>query len=538
MTNTTPGPWTSPTKSDADAFAVRCDDVAAGRLTPFLADLIRGCPFTFNCMPTDARIFAEQVMPELNVADDMHGFLRSALHSLMRDPDPGRFRTAAQAFRVAAGYSTDETASYSQCASRCDFYAAIAGCPRSLNHVAADAVSIAYSKGLSAGAISGHVRGAVGWLLASGGKLAVPKQWTLETASAFIGQVDASGFGRQLVRRMLTSRNALLGTRYPANDNKAADTPDDPDPAAGAVRRSPNLAIGRSFRIASERGAVGVSSITSARTAEARRVADGFQAVIAEELPVAAVPDLTLVRQTLIDEFPYAGTVVETLLNLMAGSARVTLPPLLLLGKSGIGKTSFAIALAEAIGLPFQVLSCGQTNDATVAATAKRWVAGEPSAPLSIIRQYQHASAVVILDDIDAAATLTGTGSLPDALLGLLEPRTARCWRDPHAGMPTDLSGALWIATATAVADLPKPLLARFRIVRFPAPEAEHIAALAPRILRAIAATRGLDPRWALPLTGDELEAIAAHWRGGSLRHLYRFVEAVLADRESRCVQQ
>ncbi|WP_026381977.1 hypothetical protein [Afifella pfennigii] len=47
-----------------------------------------------------------------------------------------------------------------------------------------------------------------------------------------------------------------------------------------------------------------------------------------------------------------------------------------------------------------------------------------------------------------------------------------------------------------------------------------------------IVAERGLDPRWALPLDGDELEALRTAWSGGSVRLLRRLVEAVLRARD------
>lgn len=47
-----------------------------------------------------------------------------------------------------------------------------------------------------------------------------------------------------------------------------------------------------------------------------------------------------------------------------------------------------------------------------------------------------------------------------------------------------------------------------------------------------LANERGLDRRWIFPLDGVERDAVAAHWRGGSVRRLRRLVEAILRDRD------
>ena len=50
---------------------------------------------------------------------------------------------------------------------------------------------------------------------------------------------------------------------------------------------------------------------------------------------------------------------------------------------------------------------------------------------------------------------------------------------------------------------------------------------LANRLLLKAFEDRGADPSWALPLTGEELDALAEHWQGGSVRVLARLVEGV-----------
>ena len=102
--------------------------------------------------------------------------------------------------------------------------------------------------------------------------------------------------------------------------------------------------------------------------------------------------------------------------------------------------------------------------------------------------------------------------------------------------VPLDLSHVSYIATANSLDPLPSPLRDRFRVVTFPKPGVAHLDALLPPVIADLAAERGLDGRWVEPLTGQERDLVAAHWRGGSVRQLRRVVEIVLRMREKAAV--
>ena len=86
--------------------------------------------------------------------------------------------------------------------------------------------------------------------------------------------------------------------------------------------------------------------------------------------------------------------------------------------------------------------------------------------------------------------------------------------------------------TANKVEPIPSVLRDRCRVVRFPEPGPEHLPILALRIMERLYAELRYDPRWATPLEGFELAAIAAAWRGGSIRRLERIVEQLVDVRE------
>jgi ATP-dependent Lon protease len=117
-------------------------------------------------------------------------------------------------------------------------------------------------------------------------------------------------------------------------------------------------------------------------------------------------------------------------------------------------------------------------------------------------------------------------------LLGFLEPETASRYPDPALQTHIDLSQVSYISTANTLDALPGPLRDRFRVVTFPKPEAGDLDALLPAIIADLASESGLDSRWVDPLAGFERDAVAAHWRGGSIRRLRRVVEIVLRARD------
>jgi ATP-dependent Lon protease len=99
------------------------------------------------------------------------------------------------------------------------------------------------------------------------------------------------------------------------------------------------------------------------------------------------------------------------------------------------------------------------------------------------------------------------------------------------------LSQVSYVATANSVETLPSPLRDRFRTIIFPKPTAVDLDALMPAILADVVRESGLDPRWAVPLTGYERDFVATVWQGGSVRKLRRTVEAVIHARDGqRCL--
>ncbi|EFI53757.1 AAA family ATPase [Afipia sp. 1NLS2] len=254
-------------------------------------------------------------------------------------------------------------------------------------------------------------------------------------------------------------------------------------------------------------------------------------------LPLALTPPLHEVRSKLLFEFPYAHEAIDAILSDLIGQRMVRLKPTLLVGKPGAGKSRFARRLAEELGLAVWRVDGAQSDGAIFAGTDRRWHSTEPCHPFMAIHRAGHANPLVLIDELEKAGTRSDYGRLWDCLLGFFEPETAARYPDPALQTALDLSHVNYIMTANSTNALPSPLRDRLRVISFAAPTSGDLDALLPAVLASIAVERQLDPRWIMPLDGDEHHATAQHWGGGSVRQLKRIVEVILKEREKQSIR-
>jgi len=226
-------------------------------------------------------------------------------------------------------------------------------------------------------------------------------------------------------------------------------------------------------------------------------------------VPLVETPPLDRIRHALMMEFPYAVPVIDFALADLMGRPVVKMRPLLLVGDPGGGKSRFARRLGELLNLTVWRIDAAQSDGSAFAGTDRRWHSAECCHPLLAIARGRTANPLILIDELEKAATRTDYGRLWDCLLGLLEPETSRRYPDPALQIPVDLSHVNYVATANSLEPLPMPLRDRFRIVMLPMPTTDDLDALLLGLLWTIGTERGIDARWIAPIDVVEHATIA-----------------------------
>lgn len=147
------------------------------------------------------------------------------------------------------------------------------------------------------------------------------------------------------------------------------------------------------------------------------------------------------------------------------------LPPILLDGPPGIGKSSWARRLAELFGVAgLHIDASGENASFAIAGLQKGWSRSMIGRPLELILRTEGANPLIVVDEIDKAGTATSdkgtTFSLTDALLPFLERSSAARWDCPAMRVPFDMSWIGWVLTSNDASVLPEPLVSRCSVVR------------------------------------------------------------------------
>lgn len=171
----------------------------------------------------------------------------------------------------------------------------------------------------------------------------------------------------------------------------------------------------------------------------------------------------------LSEKFPNFASVIRFIrdqLSLSAlGDGVLRLPPLLLLGPPGIGKTEFALTIADDFKTKLQIvdISSSQTGS-TLTGSEAYWGNSQPGMLFNTLTLGVKANPIILLDEIDKARASNGYDPLA-ALYNLLEARQARQFHDlSFPEITLDASHVIWIATANNVESVNSAIIDRFSV--------------------------------------------------------------------------
>ncbi len=202
---------------------------------------------------------------------------------------------------------------------------------------------------------------------------------------------------------------------------------------------------------------------------------------------------------------------------------------LCLFGPPGVGKTSLAKSIADALGRKFVKQSLGGISDESeIRGHRRTYIGALPGRILKAMKDVGTVNPVFLLDEIDKMSS-SYRGDPASAMLEVLDPEQNANFSDNYLEEDYDLSKVLFITTSNSLDTIPAPLRDRMEIVELSSyTEYEKFNIAYKHLIPKELVRHGLDPE-KFEVKDDAMYAVIQNYtREAGVRELDRLIQTLI----------